>query len=162
MSTWLRVVCTAGAVGAGCIGGVFFAFSAFVMPALGRLPTSAGVRAMQSINVTAVRAPLMGVLFGTALCCVAVVIGSYVDGAVEGTDRLLLLGGAAAYLLGAVVLTAGYHVPLNDRLMRADPDSADVVAQWSSYLLWWTRWNSVRAAASLAAAGAFVLALQRS
>lgn len=157
MSTWLRVVTTSAAVGAGCIGGVFFAFSAFVMPALGRLPTAAGVAAMQSINVTAVRAPLMGVLFGTAACCVASAVG----GLVEGTSRALLVGGAAAYVLGAVVLTAGYHVPLNDRLMRADPQSPDAVAQWTHYLVWWTRWNWARAAASLVAAAVLVAALQR-
>ena len=62
------------AVGAGCNGGVLFAFSAFVMPALQRLPTAQGVAAMQSINVTAVRPPFMLVFGGTALVCLALIV----------------------------------------------------------------------------------------
>jgi uncharacterized membrane protein len=33
------------------VGGIFFAFSAFVMKALDRLPPAQGIAAMQSINV---------------------------------------------------------------------------------------------------------------
>lgn len=40
------------ALGCGLIAGVFFAFSTFVMKGLARIPTEAGVAAMQSINVT--------------------------------------------------------------------------------------------------------------
>lgn len=63
---WLTV---AAALGAGALGGVFYAFSSFVMPALERLPDAQGLQAMQSINVTAERAGLMVGLFGTALAC---------------------------------------------------------------------------------------------
>jgi len=38
------------ALGCGLIAGVFFAFSAFVMKALARLPPAQGIAAMQSIN----------------------------------------------------------------------------------------------------------------
>ena len=51
------------------MGGVFFAFSAFVMQALARLPPAQGIAAMQSINVAAVTPPFMVALFGTALAC---------------------------------------------------------------------------------------------
>jgi hypothetical protein len=39
-------------LGCGLIGGVFFAFSTFVMKALASLPPAQGIAAMQSINVT--------------------------------------------------------------------------------------------------------------
>jgi uncharacterized membrane protein len=42
------------ALGCGLMAGVFFAFSAFVMKALARLPLAQGIAAMQSINVAVI------------------------------------------------------------------------------------------------------------
>jgi uncharacterized membrane protein len=58
----LTFVC---ALGCGLNGGVFFAFSAFVMPALARLPPPQGIAAMKSVNVFAVTPVFMTALFGT-------------------------------------------------------------------------------------------------
>lgn len=44
------------ALGCALIAGVFFAFSAFVMKALGRLTPAGGITAMQSINVAVLNA----------------------------------------------------------------------------------------------------------
>lgn len=63
----LTVFSLAAAFGCSVVGGVMFAFSAFVMPGLVRAPSPAGMTAMQAINVVAVRPPFMIVLFGTAL-----------------------------------------------------------------------------------------------
>src|SRR5699024_6794249 len=52
------------------VAGVFFAFSGFVMRALSALPPADAATAMQSINRTAVRPPLMIALFGTAAAVV--------------------------------------------------------------------------------------------
>ncbi len=161
MSTLLRVVTVADAVGAACVGGVFFAFSGFVMPALGRLSTRDAVTTMQSINVTAVRPPLMIALFGTAVCCVVVCVEA-LRADIDDSRRILLLSGVVLYLVGSVGLTIAYNEPLNDELAIADPSAADTIAQWQHYLTGWTRANTVRAAASLAAAGCFVTALLRS
>ena len=54
------------ALGCGTIAGVFFAFSAFVMKALHRLPAVQGIAAMQSINVVAITPAFMAAL-GAAL-----------------------------------------------------------------------------------------------
>jgi len=54
MTPALSLVTLVAALGAGLNGGVFFAFSTFVMPALSRLPASQGIAAMQSINVAAI------------------------------------------------------------------------------------------------------------
>jgi uncharacterized membrane protein len=69
MSKGWDLITTVGVVGCGLIGGVFFAFSAFVMSGLNRLPPSRATAAMQSINVTAQHPPLMLALFGTAAVC---------------------------------------------------------------------------------------------
>jgi len=121
------------AVGCALVGGVFFAFSGFVMPALARVTD--GAAAMRAVNVAAVRPPLMVLLFGTAAACVAVLV---VGGAL---DRV----GAATYLLGTVGVTVVANVPLNDALER-DPST------WPRYLQVWTRWNTLRTVAAAAAA----------
>ena len=65
MVTWQRVK-VAAAVGAGTAGGVFFAFSTFVMRALDRLPPAHSLAAMQAINKDAPNPLFMAALFGTA------------------------------------------------------------------------------------------------
>ena len=69
MSAALQALTLAAALGCGTVGGVFFAFSTFVMPALRRLPEAQGVAAMQSINITAITPLFMTALFGTAVVC---------------------------------------------------------------------------------------------
>jgi uncharacterized membrane protein len=44
-------------------------------------------------------------------------------------------------------------------LAKIDPDTVDAAREWSRFAIGWTRWNHVRAVASMAAAGAFVAAL---
>jgi uncharacterized membrane protein len=51
---WLLVLTCLAALGSSLIAGVFFAFSAFVMTALGRLPPHQGIAAMQSINIAVI------------------------------------------------------------------------------------------------------------
>jgi uncharacterized membrane protein len=137
---------------------VFFAFSAFVLAGLQRLPPAQGIAAMQSINVTAVRPVFMTVLFGTGVVAAAAAVLSYrVWG---GRSALLLVAGAALYLLAAIVLTAAYHVPLNDSLAALDPQAPDAAARWDSYLSSWTAANHLRGLGCLAASAAFALALR--
>jgi uncharacterized membrane protein len=147
----------AAVVGTGAMGGVFFAFSSFVMAGLHRLPPAEGLAAMQSINVTAVRPVFMGGLFGTALLCVILFVSGLRSW--HHSRSVLLLAGSALYLLGAIVLTAAYHVPLNDSLAKLDPHGLQAADQWNHYVTNWTLWNHVRAGASLAAAACFALAL---
>ena len=57
----------AAALGAGLVAGIFFAFSAFIMAALKRLPPEGGISAMQSINVAVLNPVFFFVFFGTAV-----------------------------------------------------------------------------------------------
>ena len=70
------VLVFAAAIGSGVVAGVFFAFSSFVMSALGKLPPAQGVAAMQSINLTVMNASFFIAFFGTALVCVVLAIVS--------------------------------------------------------------------------------------
>jgi uncharacterized membrane protein len=64
------------ALSCGLMAGVFFAFSAFVMNGLGRLPAAQSVAAMQSINA-AVFNPVFGTAFsGTTAACVLLDVAS--------------------------------------------------------------------------------------
>lgn len=50
MSTGLRALTIAAALGAGATGGVLFGFSSFVMDGLARLPPAQGIAAMRSTS----------------------------------------------------------------------------------------------------------------
>lgn len=65
-----------GALGCGLVAGIFFAFSAFVMKALSRLPPGEGIAAMQSINVAVLNSWFMTAFLGTAAACVLALISS--------------------------------------------------------------------------------------
>lgn len=148
----------AAAVGCGLNGGVFFAFSSFVMPGLGRLRPSEGAAAMQSINVTAVTPVFMTALFGTGLLCLVLLVWGVA--ALDEPYAGWLIAAGAIYLLGEIALTVAYHVPRNDALARVDPGSAEGERVWGTYLREWTRMNHVRTVAGLAACALLALALQ--
>ena len=65
MERLLYIATFAAALGAGLVAGIFFAFSTFVMGALGRLPQAAGISAMQSINVVVINPVFLSVFMGT-------------------------------------------------------------------------------------------------
>ena len=57
----------AAAIGSGVVGGIFYAFSSFVMAALGSLPSTQGAGAMKAINVTVINPVFMLAFMGTAV-----------------------------------------------------------------------------------------------
>ena len=106
----------ATALGSGLVGGAFYAFSSFVMPALERLPAHEGIAAMQSINVTAVQPPFMVGFIGTALASAAtIVVGAFELSEAHGA---YMVAGGALYLIGTHLngrdlqfLSSGGHGP---------------------------------------------------
>jgi uncharacterized membrane protein len=150
------------AVGAGLAGGVFFAFSTFVMRGLGNLPAADGIKAMNAINVAAVRPPLMILLFGTAAVCVGVIVALILTWG-NHTTRLaesgvtLSLAGAILYVLGAVLVTRERNVPLNRALGAATDASGPMI--WKMYLRDWVKWNHVRTVACTIACGLLLVGL---
>jgi uncharacterized membrane protein len=146
------------ALGCGLMAGVFFAFSAFVMKALARLPPAQGIAAMQSINVRAVTPWFMTAFFGTAALCVLLVIVAVLRWSEPGAVWLLV--GSLLYLVGSIGVTMAFNVPRNNALAAVAPGSAEGASLWARYVTDWTAWNHVRTGACLAAAAALAMALR--
>lgn len=144
------------AIGSGIVGGVFFAFSNFVMPALARLPAAGGIAAMNSINITVITPLFMTALFGTGLICLVLIAGAVIGWDQPGS--LWLLAGALLYLVGNPIVTMVFNVPLNDALAAVDPASANSATVWTTYLRDWVMWNHVRTITAIAALACFIFA----
>lgn len=155
LSIALFALTLAAALGSATIGGIYFAFSTFIMRSLGQLPPADGLAAMAAINRVILRSLFMPVFMGTAI--LSLILALY-GGLVRTEASGWLLSGALAYLAGNIWLTMAYNVPLNNAIDRADP-AADNEALWNDYLVRWTRWNHLRTVACLAGAGLFIGAL---
>ncbi len=145
------------ALGCGLVGGVFFAFSAFVMKALYRLPPGEGIAAMQFINIAVINPWFMVAFLGTA----ATSLFALIAGArrLHEPGAVYLLVGGVLYIVGSVLVTMAFNVPRNNALAalaRTDPNAAGL---WADYVAGWTAWNHVRTIAAIAAAAAFSIAL---
>ena len=154
----LFVVTLLAVLGCGLIAGVFFAFSAFVMKALARLPPGEGIAAMQSINIVVLNPWFLGVFLGTAAICVVALIASLLRWHQPGAVYLLF--GAALFLLGSLLVTIVFNVPKNNALASVSPADPDAASLWANYVTNWSAWNHVRTAASLAATASFSIALR--
>jgi uncharacterized membrane protein len=144
-------------IGAALVGGVFFAFSTFVMKALEQLPENQGIAAMQRINVVVLNPLFLSAFVGTALFAAICVVAGFV--APGATRSQLLLAAGLSYLVGCFGVTVAFNVPRNERLARMECDSAQAADYWPVYVREWLLWNHVRTVASLAAAACAAMAL---
>ena len=159
INNWIFAVALLSALGCGLMAGVFFAFSAFVMTALARLPSSQGIAAMQSINVAVINPCFMAAFLGTAAACAVLAVFSLLVWRLPGS--VYLLAGSLLYLVGTLMVTFVFNVPRNDALAAVQGGSADGASLWAGYVTSWTAWNHVRTVAALAAAASITLALSR-
>jgi uncharacterized membrane protein len=147
----------AAAIGSGLVAGIFFAFSAFVMAALGRILPEQGIAAMQSINITVLNPAFLTAFLGTGVVCLALAAGSHVWwGQASGK---LILAASLIYLVGCIGVTMVCNVPLNDALAAVKPSTPEAAALWLRYLGSWTAWNHLRTVAPLLSAILFMAAL---
>ena len=144
-------------LGAGLTGGVFFAFSAFVMKALAQLPAAQGIGAMQKINAVVLNPIFLSVFIGTAI------LGLLCVGAatlVWGTARsALFLAAGLSYVVGSFGVTAAFNVPRNQRLAGLAAMSREAADYWPVYVREWLVWNHVRTIASAASSACAAMAL---
>jgi uncharacterized membrane protein len=149
MTTTIEILTIVTALGSATFGGAMYAFSAFVMHALDRTPTRSAVEAMQHINLSAPRAPLVVVMVGTSLLAVATAV----------LDRSPLVVAGCVAFLASIVITGGFHIPRNNALAEVDASGQDAASAWAAYSGSWQRGNHVRAAAALTGALLLVLSL---
>lgn len=144
-------------LGATIIGGVFFAFSSFLMNALARVPSSEGIAVMQSINIVVLNRSFLGLFFGTAL--VSLLLAGLAIKNWGVPSSAWLLAGAALYLVGTFLVTVLGNVPLNKQLANLSAVDPSSVMIWERYLDEWTLLNTVRATSAMLAGLLFIVGL---
>ncbi|WP_280833070.1 anthrone oxygenase family protein [Mycolicibacterium frederiksbergense] len=149
------VLTAAAAIASATAGGIYYAFSTFVMNGLNRVGPVDAITAMRGINTEATaNAPFMVMFFGSALLALAVGVVALTQ--IGRPGSWYLLAGAIFGVLG-VIVTMLFNVPLNDHLKRVE--MTDAAAQWQAYFTNWTAWNHVRAGSGLAAATLMLIGL---
>ena len=140
------------ALGCALLGGLYFAFSAFVMKALETLGP-AGVTTMNAINSVILRSWFMPFFLCTTLGCTMLIAAGFLSP--DDPRRLYMIAGGILYVAGMFMVTMFFNVPLNNLLVTAGNDN------WARYITQWTRWNHVRTFASMGAAALFIAAIAR-
>lgn len=154
-----RVAAIEGAaVASGLVGGVLFAFSSFVMPALRHLPAPEGVSAMQAINRHATTFAFGALMIVTVLLAAGTGVDAFLHRDAPGAGWV---GLGTLAILTAAAITGGYHVPRNDRLATYAAASPEAAHYWRTYVVEWTTANHVRAACCVVAAAAYGAALRQ-
>ena len=146
------------ALGSGLVGGVLFAFSSFVMPALRRIPAPQGISAMQSINRQATTFAFMTLIGGTLAVAVGVGVQAVLRQEQAGAGWVEI--GTVAYL-AALGITGAVNVPRNDHLAGFDASTPEAARYWSTFLSDWIVANHIRTAFCIIAAASFTIALRR-
>lgn len=132
------------------IGGVFSAFSEFIMAALLRTHSEGGIEAMQQINRTVIKTQFVaGILAIAGLSIAFAVYGQY---AFAGAVAWSLMLAAIVYVPSVFLMTIAGNVPMNNKLERLDHTSGEAKAYWLIYGRVWTRLNHVRTLGSVATA----------
>lgn len=157
MNVFTHVLVVAAILGSAIIGGVFFAFSSFVMKALAKLPSAEGIAAMQSINVVVLNWSFLGVFMGTTVISVLVAALAVKGWAMPSAP--FFMAGALSYLVGTFLVTGLGNVPLNNQLAAVSAADPGAVPAWEHYLDRWTSLNTIRTGAAAAAALLFTVGL---
>lgn len=148
----------AAAIGSGLLGGVLFAFSSFVMPALRRIPAPEGISAMQSINRQATT-----LAFGTLIAVTVLLAAGTGLEALVHRDRpgAGWVGAGTISILIALAITGGYNVPRNNRLAGFDAATPEAAHYWATFLTEWIAANHLRTACCVIAAVSYTMALRQ-
>ncbi len=157
MERFTQIATFAAALGSGIMGGLFFIFSVCIMAAFARLSPANGIAAMNSINVTILNGWFLSVFMGTALLSLFLIVAWFFSWIPAG--QAFVLAGSLAYLVGIMIVTMVFNVPMNDALAAVAPDSAEGAALWQDHLSRWTMWNHVRTLGGIGASARFILAL---
>lgn len=157
MDEFIFVLTFLAALGTALLAGNFFAFSAFLMRALGGLSAERGIVAMQAITV-AIKWPVFLILFfGTAALCAVLAGSALLHWGAPGS--CYLLAGTLLFLLGTFAVTMMRNVPFNRELIAVAPDTKDARDLWKRFQASWSMWNHVRTISAFLACAALILAL---
>ena len=148
----------------GAIFGFFYAWVCSTLWGLDAADPDVAISAMQAMNAS-VRNPVFAqAFFGTPLLLLAAALVAWNDK--ERRAALLFGSSGLLYVLGAMVPTMAFSVPLNETLAMVETPLGNARAQgvWRDYSVPWQLWNALRAVAAgivLLLAGLGVLNLGR-
>jgi len=125
------------------VGGVFLAFSDFIMRSLALTSGHGGVEAMQVINREVFRWVFMALFLGMA--AVSLLVAGYGALGPSGPAGPVILMAGLVYLVGCFGVTVFFNVPMNEALAGMEMSSDATRDYWrQTYVPRWTFWNSVR------------------
>jgi len=157
MTTHLFVyACLTIGLSAALVGGVFQAFSDFVMAGLIRAAPAGGIDSMQQINRTVFRSAFLAITL--ALAPIMLAASLYAWQSLEGSPKILILIGTAIYMTAVLGVTMFGNVPMNKHLDGLTPSSPDAAIYWKRFGTVWTGWTHVRTFGAIIAAICFLLA----
>ena len=158
MPIWFTLLSQFSIIAFALVGGVFLAFSDFIMRSLGTAKSPSGIEVMQVINREVFNWVFMTLFLGMAAVCVVIIGYAYVK--LAGPVVVLIVLAAGLYLVGVFGVTVVFNVPLNNQLEGMDFTSEAALDFWKRrYLPDWTLWNSIRTFASVLAAGLYLSAM---
>jgi len=160
MSPFFFVLIQAAVLAYALVGGVFLAFSDFIMRSLSLTGGSGGVEAMQAINREVFRWVFMTLFLGMA--AVSLLLAGYGAMAAPGAAAPLILLAGLTYLTGCFGVTVFFNVPMNEALAGMALTEETTRAYWTGvYLPRWTFWNTVRTLACAMSSALLLAALAR-
>lgn len=158
MSPFFFLLMQAAILAYGLVGGVFLAFSDFIMRSLALTGGVGGVEAMQTINREVFRWVFMALFLGMAAVSLVILgLGGIVFGG--GPGALMMMAGLV-YFIGCFGVTVFFNVPMNEALARMDLTSDATRAYWTgTYLPRWTFFNTLRTLACVVSSALLSVAL---
>lgn len=143
---WFFVVIQFSVLAMAFVGGVFLAFSDFIMRSLVQTGGAGGIDAMQVINRLVFRWVFMALFLG--LIPVSIGIVGYGLVHLDGPARFLTVLAGMIYLAGCFGVTIAFNVPMNEALADMDLSESRTRDYWTqTYVVRWTFWNTVRTVA---------------
>ncbi len=140
------------------VGGVFLAFSDFIMRSLALTGGHGGVEAMQVINREVFRWVFMALFLGMA--AISLVVAGYGAFGLSGPAGTLIMLSGLIYLIGCFGVTVFFNVPMNEALAGMEMSSDTTRDYWlQTYVPRWAFWNSVRTIACAVSAALLLFGL---
>ena len=142
--SWYKYMNEVAIVSFGFIGGVYFAFSFFVMHSLNKHNPSEAIKIMNSINEVILKSPFIILFFFSSFIALALFIDNFISKTLISDQGFASL----IFLVGMFLCTALKNVPLNRKLADFNDLSDNPEMEWRHYYKHWVRWNHVRTVSS--------------
>ena len=143
MPLWLFLLIQFAVLAYAFVGGVFLAFSDFIMRSLANTGGVGGVQAMQIINREVFRWVFMTLFLG--LVPISLIIIGYAATHSDGLATSLMALAGLIYIFGCFGVTVFFNVPMNEALAGMEHSQSATQDYWTrAYIPRWTFWNTVR------------------